>query len=797
MMNPVSTTRDIKRKKNTVQVPYIKLALFLCACCAIHPIVAIFLLHGADEEYSPNDIHQDSYERRKLRSPRLDADRQKLHVVVPGMGDLKRLPILKKSLEGLKKSVHASGDWEFSCEVLIWKNEIFSSVSQALGTSCRVHYSQGLWTNHMLSAKLSEGFSHVAILMDDMDVSSMDVPDFMSTMRLSDYDVASAAIPGWHYPALHPRQACDSHQTDFVDILFAVFTAAAWDCWIRNIDLQANQYGWGYDVTFADNCQMKVGVIDSFEGLHVSNNKSISPCTTGGECTRSYNTSIASEQMHQWIASSRKLQSQEQAQEYWNYVAFERPKSFPTCTKYASQVVSLSSPPESILFRIADPEYFRTVEHRGGWRVVIESLEELNVLEIGNSRFDTAKGLEEGFQASSLQQAAHSLQQQKAQEEVLLVDVNERWFLWEEFGKITTPWIGIFHFPVSVPKHVRDLPDHLEPTVLSNDFMDSLPYCLGIVVLTEEKAARQVEVLISNVTKTHVNVCTAYHPIATGQVTPYDVKQDLGKQLAPSAGVLLLGQQFRRFSTIHRLQTQRRKMWLPGRKDKKSESFQWIEERLEDELKVGGWAKDDSVEIVYVDSFTEYDQLVKQSLVIVDLWTATANNAVLEAISLNAPFFIRRLAATEHYLGRDYPLFFSSFEELQDMLDDKNAILGDRFRRAHEYLRYMDKSRLSVESFGQDLQRCASEGIKSKNGELFSLSTKEKMGKLLPTRATLDGDRESALRTETFPAIVKVPTLERPFVFFDIVLVSRLSAILPVADHTDYFSPNVTVLLVF
>jgi hypothetical protein len=40
-----------------------------------------------------------------------------------------------------------------------------------------------------------------------------------------------------------------------------VFTAEAWLCWKNQFDLQINSYGWGYDVTFADQCKAKVGVV--------------------------------------------------------------------------------------------------------------------------------------------------------------------------------------------------------------------------------------------------------------------------------------------------------------------------------------------------------------------------------------------------------------------------------------------------------------------------------------------------------------------------------------------------------
>ena len=111
-----------------------------------------------------------------------------------------------------------------------------------------------------------------------------------------------------------------------------------------------------------------------------------------------------------------------------------------------------------------------------------------------------------------------------------------------------------------------------------------------------------------------------------------------------------------------------------------------------------------------MNSFEEYDRFVKENIVIVDLWAATANNAVLEAIALNAPFFIRKLPSTAQYLGEHYPLFFSTIEELQDMIGNEDK-LEALLLSGHNYLKRMDKRELSLEAFGKALQQCATTGL--------------------------------------------------------------------------------------
>ena len=60
----------------------------------------------------------------------------------------------------------------------------------------------------------------------------------------------------------------------------------------------------------------------------------------------------------------------------------------------------------------------------------------------------------------------------------------------------------------------------------------------------------------------------------------------------------------------------------------------------------------------------DYDRTLLTSVVVVPLLGGTANNAVLESISSNVPAFVSRLPSTEEYLGKEYPMFFDSLDEV-------------------------------------------------------------------------------------------------------------------------------------
>lgn len=67
---------------------------------------------------------------------------------------------------------------------------------------------------------------------------------------------------------------------------------------------------------------------------------------------------------------------------------------------------------------------------------------------------------------------------------------------------------------------------------------------------------------------------------------------------------------------------------------------------------------DTKVTVAQVDDDAHH-QMVRKSVVIVPLWTTSADSAVLEAIASKIPAFITRLPATEQYLGAEYPMFFT------------------------------------------------------------------------------------------------------------------------------------------
>lgn len=101
----------------------------------------------------------------------------------------------------------------------------------------------------------------------------------------------------------------------------------------------------------------------------------------------------------------------------------------------------------------------------------------------------------------------------------------------------------------------------------------------------------------------------------------------------------------------------------------------------------------------------EYDKLLSQNIVFVNLIDASAVNTVIECIVRNCPIIINRHPAVVELLGEKYPLYYgdkcgkyNNFYELNNQI---NNLLQNtnNIKNAHEYLLKLDKSKFDVKEF--------------------------------------------------------------------------------------------------
>lgn len=96
----------------------------------------------------------------------------------------------------------------------------------------------------------------------------------------------------------------------------------------------------------------------------------------------------------------------------------------------------------------------------------------------------------------------------------------------------------------------------------------------------------------------------------------------------------------------------------------------------------------------FISSSSEYDEILKSSVIFIDVYDASANNVVLECIYFCTPLLACRHPAIIEYLGEDYPFYFSTLREANLKIASPNLIW-----QTHVYLRQMDKAHLHIHHF--------------------------------------------------------------------------------------------------
>lgn len=258
-------------------------------------------------------------------------------VVVPGIGNMRNLENLFTSLSAIKDSLDKA-NYGFDCIVYVWKEEILNATSNRLKHLCRAKFNKGMWTHHMKRTP-STNASHVAVLIDDIDASKVDVFRTLDLMERSGFDGASpASYDRTSFDCMRRRDNCLSHRTDFVNFLFTIMKTWVWNCFQSHINVEMNDYGWGMDICFSDLCNASLGIIDNYTIFHPN------------DATSSYDYKLADKQMRAYINSKT---GHENIDYYTNCIIVNRTSRFSACTLNKSGISRLYSRSENDDFRRA------------------------------------------------------------------------------------------------------------------------------------------------------------------------------------------------------------------------------------------------------------------------------------------------------------------------------------------------------------------------------------------------------------------------------------------------------------
>lgn len=257
------------------------------------------------------------------------------------------------------------------------------------------------------------------------------------------------------------------------------------------------------------------------------------------------------------------------------------------------------------------------------------------------------------------------------------------------------PWVGFLHNPPNMPSWLH--PHHSPQTILAKPiWKDSLKHCAGLFALSETMGA-----WLRDVTGKPVSV--VLHPTEIPPVV-FDFERFLAN---PSKKIVQVGWWLRRLSSIDRLPIPganalgyRKLRLVPGFSPGSAVYLAKLRARelMHDGLPDPHYAAN-TEECQHLEN-VDYDMLLAENIVFVDLYDASANNAVIECLARATPILVNRLPAVEEYLGSGYPLYFSDLDDAA-----AKALDLERVRAAHDYLLASElRKRLDAESFRRSVQ---------------------------------------------------------------------------------------------
>jgi hypothetical protein len=245
------------------------------------------------------------------------------------------------------------------------------------------------------------------------------------------------------------------------------------------------------------------------------------------------------------------------------------------------------------------------------------------------------------------------------------------------------PWAAIIHHPPRMPPFWD--PSCLPSVYMKTPaFVESLSSCRFLVTLSQH-LADSIRDLIQN---DHIPIHVILHPTRIPR-TVFSMESLHANQ---NPKLISIGWSFRRLTSIYQIGqvTSYQRAWLIGKQIHRVMSLLRDESQHERVEIVFG-----SVQIIHDLPITEYDSLLSENIAFIDVYDASANNAVVECIVRRTPLVARRHPALEEYLGSEYPLFYDHLDEvtdeflsmtrIQSAYDHLSSIPADRFSILHFY----------------------------------------------------------------------------------------------------------------
>ena len=114
-------------------------------------------------------------------------------------------------------------------------------------------------------------------------------------------------------------------------------------------------------------------------------------------------------------------------------------------------------------------------------------------------------------------------------------------------------------------------------------------------------------------------------------------------------------------------------------------------------------AKEDcKIDIIIDNDVVSFIKSLQRSVIFMFIEEYTHTDKILLFIEYNIPFFINKTDSSCEYLGYEYPLYYDTITELENILNNYSEVQS-LMKKGHEYLLHMDKNDLSFEHFNSEV----------------------------------------------------------------------------------------------
>lgn len=346
--------------------------------------------------------------------------------------------------------------------------------------------------------------------------------------------------------------------------------------------------------------------------------------------------------------------------------------------------------PDNPAGRLRFASRYERTHHRSGWSYAVAALEPLH--SSNGVLFESF--LEEPF---AWQHSRPGIRSGAAMLNALCEQGDEVPLTSEELRIVPyrEPWVGFLHNPPAMPRwfHYQESPQSI---FAKSVWKESLKHCVGLFALSEYAAdwLRRAS---------GKPVSAVLHPTET-PARLFDFEQFLAN---PRKLVIQVGWWLRSLGAINRLPIARdnplgfTKLWLMPRFFEGAHAY--LHQLRDQEFERFGRPQPEYAANTREQQHVaneEYDRLLGENICFVNLFDASANNAVIECLVRGTPILVNALPAVREYLGTAYPLYYEDLADAAAKAQD----LG-RLRAAHQYLlECSTRQRLDAESFRQSVE---------------------------------------------------------------------------------------------